>query len=343
MNPKLKNALQYIVLLLFTAGLLWYALSSIEVKEGQSRLDFILGTWALAEKKYLLISAMIALISHILRSERWKILLHPLGYRIRSLTSFFSVMVGYFINLAIPRGGEVSRCYNLYRLERVPVNVSLGSVIGERVVDLMFLLLFICGAFILEFDNLYAFFDQLSWSDGEVKEDSGGWWVVLLVLVGLALAGTGFILIFYKLRRRKALKLLLRIKYGLIGLKQGAMSVFRLERKFAFLVYSLLIWFCYYLMTYFILLAFTETAEVGMLGAVTIFTIGGIAMTIPLPGGMGSYHILIPLGLQLLYGLDKDLSVGYTFVLHGWQTLVIIVFGVLSLVLSQVFSNQKTK
>ena len=94
-------------------------------------------------------------------------------------------------------------------------------------------------------------------------------------------------------------------------------------------------------MSYFILMAFPETEHIGLLAALTIFVIGGIAVAIPLPGGAGSYHVLVPLGLVILYGLEQDIAVAYTFILHGWQTIIIILFGALSMLLSQYYGSKR--
>ena len=104
------------------------------------------------------------------------------------------------------------------------------------------------------------------------------------------------------------------------------------------ILYSFSIWLLYYLMMYFVMLAFPETNQLGLFAALTIFVIGGIAMAIPLPGGAGSFHVLVPLGLVLLYSMPENKAGAFTFIFHGWQTIVIIVVGLLSLVGSQIMS-----
>ena len=112
MPDRLKTALQYIVIITITAGLIWFSLRGIQVDENENKFDFLVRMWTLADKGWLLAMAAIALLSHAVRAERWRMLMTPTGYKTKFSYSFYSLMVGYFVNLIIPRGGELSRCYN---------------------------------------------------------------------------------------------------------------------------------------------------------------------------------------------------------------------------------------
>ncbi|ELR69940.1 integral membrane protein [Fulvivirga imtechensis AK7] len=323
-----------------TGFLLWLSFQNIEVSDGESKWAFIVNTWKAADKPFLFLSAFAAILSHIFRAERWKLLLKPLGYSIGLKESFMSVMVGYFINLAVPRGGEVSRCYNLYRLNKTPVDVSFGTVVLERIIDLIFLIVLLTAAFFIELDNLLFFFR----SDEMKKLTSSGdsSFSYTLLAGALIFIAAIYLVVRYLLRSRRflALRYVSKLKKLLKGLKSGVTSIFKLEKRVLFIVYSLLIWLCYYLMMYLVMLAFPETENLGLFAALTIFVIGGIAMAVPLPGGAGSFHILVPLGLVLLYALPEEKAVPFTFIFHGWQTLVIIIVGALSLFLSQLLRRE---
>src|SRR6185436_18629357 len=132
-----------------------------------------------------LLMALVAFISHAIRAERWRMLLVPTGNKVKLSNSFFSLMIGYLVNLAIPRGGEVSRCYNLYKLEDTPVEVSFGTVVVERIVDVLCLLLVIVFAFVAEWDKLVAFLEKL----GVGADDSKGFRIPPWAFI--ALAGVG--------------------------------------------------------------------------------------------------------------------------------------------------------
>lgn len=338
---KYKNILQYAVMVIITALLLWLSFRSIETTGGQSKLNFIKGVWASANKKFLFLSAGVALLSHLVRAERWKLLLNPLGYKTSLQKGFASVMIGYFVNLAIPRGGELSRCYNLYRLNKTPVDVSLGTVLAERVIDLFFLIILLATALLIQLDQFTGFYFSEEVQGLKNQIDGSN---IYLVLVGAVIFIAGVYFIFrYLLKARNYLvkRQLAKIRSMARGVVKGIKSILKLEKRAYFICYSLLIWLSYYLMMYFVMLAFPETQNLGLQAALTIFVIGGIAMAIPLPGGAGSFHVLVSTGLILLYGLSQDKSVAFTFIFHGWQTLIIILVGVVSLLWSQAQIKKK--
>ncbi len=326
MGTKLKSLLQYLVLIAITSALLWLSLRGLNV-EGGDKSEFIWNAWKKSNKGYLLLMALIAMISHVLRAQRWKMLLVPTGNKVTLGNSFLSLMIGYLVNMAVPRGGEVSRCYNLYKLEKTPVEVSFGTVVVERLVDLVCLVLLIGLSFVVEWKKLKGFIDTLEFSS---SGSSFSIWIslALILIIGL---GVGV----YLLRNNQKLKKIL------LGFKEGVMAVFRLESKGLFIVYSIAIWSLYFLMSYFVVIAFPETRELGFSAVLTLFAIGAIAMAAPLPGGAGSYHTLVPLGLVMLYNLPKAEAIAFVFIFHGWQTLIMIVGGIVSLIISYLIIRWK--
>ncbi len=296
--------------------------------DGEDKSEFIWNAWLRSDKGYLMLMALVAIISHLLRAVRWKMLLEPTGYSVSLGNSFLSLMIGYLVNLAVPRGGEVSRCYNLYKLEKTPVEVSFGTVVVERLVDLVCLMLLIGISFVVEWKKLKAFIDTLNFSS------SGGsslfiWvFIALVFFVGL---GVGV----YLLRNNQKLRKIL------VGFKEGLMAIFRLKNKFLFIFYSLAIWGLYFLMSYCVVIAFPETSGLGISAVLTLFAIGALAMAAPLPGGAGSYHTLVPLGLVMLYNLPEPDAIAFVFIFHGWQTITLIAAGVISLIISYLIIRWK--
>jgi uncharacterized protein (TIRG00374 family) len=230
-------------------------------------------------------------------------------------------MIGYLVNLAVPRGGEVSRCYNLYKLEKTPVEVSFGTVVVERMVDVICLLLLIALSFFAEWQKLKKFIDTLNFSSGEGFSISPWMIVVFLGVIVFAAA------IFFLRKNKKLLKII-------EGFKEGLLSIFKMQNKGLFIAYSLGIWLLYFLMSYLVIKAFPETEDLGFSAVLTLFAVGSIAMAAPLPGGAGSYHTLVPLALVMLYNLPQADAVAFVFIFHGWQTILMILMGVLSLIAS---------
>jgi uncharacterized membrane protein YbhN (UPF0104 family) len=328
-NQKIKTVIQYIIMLLLTSGLLWLSLRSLQVGEGENKAEFIWRAWEKSDKGYLLLVAVAVILSHVIRAERWRLVLIPTHNHISLGNSFLSVMVGYLINLVIPRGGEVSRCYNLYKLENTPVEVSFGTVVVERIVDVICLFVIIVASFIIEWDKLEGFIATLPFAT-----DRG--FPLWIVLGGVVLIGVG-VTAFFILRKNEKVKKLFD------GFKEGLLAVFRLEKKGLFIFYSVLIWLLYFFMTYFVVKAFPETSELGFSAVMTLFAIGAIAMAAPLPGGAGSYHTIVPLGLVMLYHLPKADAIAFVFIFHGWQTIIFIVFGLISLITSYLLIGWKNR
>lgn len=329
MNRKIKAALQYTVMIAITVALLWLSLRGLTGEENKG--EVLWAAWGRANKFYLALMAVILILSHLIRAQRWRMLLAPANHHIGLGSSFLSVLIGYLVNLAIPRGGEVSRCYNLFKLEETPVEVSFGTVVVERIVDLICLLFLVVLSFIIEWSKLEGFIASLNIGGGESEG-----FRVSPFMIAIVVALIGLVVVVYFFRKNQKLKKLWE------GFKEGLLTVFRMKNKTLFIAQSLAIWLLYFLMTYVVMLAFDETAALGPRAVLTIFAIGGIAMAAPLPGGAGSYHVLLPMGLAYLYGMEQSHSIPFVFIFHAWQTIVLIVAGVVSLIISYWIIRWKT-
>ncbi len=308
-------------MLLLTAALLWVSLSGLK---GENKTEFIMQAWQKSNKLWLLLMAAVAFLSHGIRALRWKMLLEPSNNYIKTSSSFLSLMIGYLVNLVVPRGGEVSRCYNLYQLEKTPVEVSFGTVVVERIADVLCLLGVIVIAFFVEWDKLVKFISKLGIGSGG---NGYGFHVPLWAILALI----GVVILFIVGWRFRKNEKLLKI---LNGFKEGLLSVFKLKNKWLFVFYSVFIWFLYFVMSYCVIRAFDTMGGLGFSAVLAVFALGAIAMAAPLPGGTGSYHVIVPMGLVKLYDLPNDDAVAFVFVFHAWQTLTMIVGGVVSLIIS---------
>jgi uncharacterized membrane protein YbhN (UPF0104 family) len=173
----------------------------------------------------------------------------------------------------------------------------------------------------VEWEKLKGFIDTLPVS-------SSGSFVIPVWVMVVAGAGMLGLIGLFLIRKNEKFKKIVR------GFKEGLLSIFKLKNKGLFIFYSILIWVLYFLMSYFVIKAFPETAALGFSAVLTLFAIGSIAMAVPLPGGAGSYHTLVPLGLVMLYQLPKADAIAFVFIFHGWQTLLMIVAGIVSLIVS---------
>lgn len=322
----MKNTIQYLVLLAVTVLLVWFSLRGIETGEGENKWTYLLHTWQRADKIWLFAMAIVAMLSHLVRAERWRMLMEPIGRPVKLNHSFYSLMVGYLVNMVVPRGGELSRCYNLYKLDKTPVDQSFGTVVVERIIDLCCLLALIAFSFFMESKKLFEFIDTLPLSADAMTSKLPLLLGLLVVLIALGI--TAYWLV-SKNERIHAMVL-----KAWVGFKTGLLSVFKLRNKTLFFFYTFLIWALYFLMSYTVIKAFPSTSELGFTAVLSLFAIGAIAMAAPLPGGTGSYHVLVPQGLIFLYQVPKSDAIAFTFIFHGWQTLIMIVAGAISLMIT---------
>lgn len=330
-------ALQYVIILAVTIFLIWLSLRTLtppgEEDTYSAKWNYLVKTWSSANVGWLIGMAVVAMISHLVRAERWRLLLKPSGHSIRLGDSFLSLMVGYLVNLVIPRGGEISRCYNLYKLDKTPVEVSFGTVVIERLVDVICLLTLVALSFLFESSKLVDFVAGL-FSKGA---DFSRFYVVGYLVIGLLMFAL-LLFILYKRSRRFSTA----VDKIWSGFREGFVSIFRLKNKTTFVVYSVLIWLLYFLMSYTVIKAFPDTEHLGFTAVLSLFAIGSIAMAAPLPGGTGSYHVLVPNGLVFLYGIAAPKAVAFVFIFHGWQTAIMILGGAGSLIATSVLVKRRS-
>jgi glycosyltransferase 2 family protein len=332
---NLKNALKYILSLLVASGLLWYVFKDFELAALLDKLKEVNYRW-------IAIAVVVFLASHSLRAYRWNLMLKPLGYG--SLTTFrtlLAVMIGYFANLIVPRMGEVSRCGVLKRTDSVTMTNSLGTVVAERVVDLCCLFLVTIALVVLEFGRLNEFI--FSFIENKLS-NFGENAVVIYVVVGIVAV---VVALFFALRNtiREKLKhnvLYKKTKTFFREMLSGLTSIGRLDKLGAFLTATVLIWLCYYLMSYVVFFALPETAGLGWRAGLAVLVMGSFGMAAPVQGGFGTFHALVS-GVLLLYGVQEQEGVLFATLIHSMQTVSFIFFGGISFFLASVSSPNKKK
>jgi hypothetical protein len=151
---------------------------------------------------------------------------------------------------------------------------------------------------------------------------------LIIGVIGIVLA----LIVYWLIQRNAKIKDFITRKW--VGFKEGLLSVFRLKDKKLFIFYSLLIWALYFFMSYTVIMAFEATSVLGWSAVLSLFAVGAIAMAAPLPGGTGSYHLLVPQSLVFLYHVPEADAVAFTFIFHGWQTVIMIIGGAISLIVT---------
>ncbi len=286
---------------------------------------------------WLILGVLISLISHWLRALRATQLYSAMQYEVSVTHSFYAVLVGYMMNYIIPRAGEISRCAALSKTDDMPVEKSLGSVVTERLVDMVLLALILGTIFLLQFDLISRFLTKALDSGNADAQNNGLPWK-WLILLGMATIGS---LLFILRKKFVKTALFARIFLMIQGFGDGLLSIRHIKNPFLFIILSLLIWAGYILMMYVCLFAMESTSHLNFVDCLTVFAIGSIGIVLPAPGaGAGTYHFFVMQSL-LLFGVAKEDGIAYATMVHGIQMIVLLALGAIASLL--VISKQKKK
>ncbi len=323
MPSWLKKTLQFVVPFLLGVVILWFVFKDQD-------LEHIGNTLANAHYGWIVASSLAALLSHWLRALRWNMLMEPLGTPPSHSATFHAVMFGYLANLAFPRMGEVTRCGAVARHSKLPVNGIIGTVIIERAIDFILLLLISGVTVLLNFGLLKKpLFDTLT--RVQQLQPLGIAWYYWLI----AFASGGALALWWY--RRKLMHLdhpfFIKLKGFLRGIITGLKSITALRRPVLFWVYSAGIWLCYYLMTYLCVFAFDSTSMLNPNEGLLILVAGSFGIVAPVQGGIGAYHAIISSLLAVLPGraISQPDALSFATLTHAAQTLLILVVGLMSM------------
>ena len=319
---KMYRLLKYSVFVLISSILLYFAFRDQNLSEIVYKLVGI-------EYKYIIISILFGALALISRGLRWVYLVESLGYSSSKKNAINSVAVGYLTNILIPRAGEISRCTSLQQVEKIPFDKLFGTIILERIIDFAILIALILISFLYKFKEINLFFDEvLGTSENSIFSNPIFITIVVLTVV------------FYLLRNRlKRLKFYEKIKNLIFGMKEGLISVKNLKTKTPFVLHTIFIWLMYVMMTYICFFAIEETKDLNIFDGIYITVIGGLGMIVPSQGGIGSYHLAVKIGLVGI-GIAVQPALLFAFAVHTAQTLMTIVFGIVSSLLLLSHKNE---
>jgi uncharacterized protein (TIRG00374 family) len=279
------------------------------------------------------VSLFIGLISHISRTIRWGLMIEPIGHKPRFINTFLAVMVGYLMNMAIPRMGEISRCGVLSRYEKISFTKLIGTVVAERLVDMISLLVLLGIVIISQFGEMLNFLHR----NPEIQEKLN---IVLkspYLIVGLLLV----IIMFYIFRKAFKHTIIFRKLMEILkNFKEGFISIRSIKRKAWFYFHSVFIWAMYYLMLYSVFFAFDFTSNLGPIAGLTTFVLASFGMVAPVQGGIGAWHFMAIEAL-VLYGVARENGIIFAFVAHTSMTSMIIIIGIISLLVLPFINGRK--
>ncbi|MDB0038485.1 flippase-like domain-containing protein [Polaribacter sp.] len=316
MNSTRKKILKTTLPLLLGGVLVWYSLAGMD----QEKMITHLKT---ANYGWIFLGLFFGVLSHLSRAYRWKFMLVPMGYKPKFTNSVLAVLIGYFVNLAIPRAGEVSRATIMVNYENIPFQKGFGTIVAERIADMIMMFLIIGITLFFQFDYILALVSE---NFNPIKIG-----FLLLGIIGATIVFTSFV-------KKAKQGFLLKIKNFILSLVEGVTSILKMEKKWAFIFHTFFIWTMYVAMFWATIPAI-QGLEVPVGGILVGFIAGGFSIAAT-NGGIGSYPLAVT-GAFLLFNVPESPSEAFGWIMWSAQTLMIIVFGGLAFLVLPIYNKKK--
>jgi uncharacterized protein (TIRG00374 family) len=317
MKKKIFLILKYLFFLALGFFLVWWQFDKMTAVQKEHFYE------SLQHADYWLLVPVItmAILSHISRSVRWKILIEPMGYKPSTANTFYAVMSGYLVNTFIPRGGEIVKCSLLNRYENIPMNKLVGTILIERAFDLICYLILIILTILIQIKHVSAFVKQKI-SDLDTKNGMPFWGKMLIFIAVILILWMLFRWIFVRFAHHRYV---INIKGFHLGLLEGLGTLKNLKNRGWFIAHTLFIWTMYLLEIYVGFSALSATSHLGIVEACSVLSLATLGMIVS-PGGIGAF----PLAVQevlLIYNID---NVSFGWLIWGVSTAIILVAGLIS-------------
>lgn len=320
MKASIRKFLSLTIPLLIGIGIIYYQFTTLTAEEIQKiKISFIK-----ADYYYVFLSLFIALFGYWSRAYRWKFALNHLGYTTKFQNTLMTVCVSYLVNLTIPRSGEITRAALLKKYENIPFDKGFGTIVAERIVDLIIFFIFVCIGFISQYDTLYLFLAEKNVAFASIL-----WFL-----------GVGFLLfvLFILVWLYAEWKIIVKLKRKLAGLIEGMQSIVKMKNKWSYIFHSFFIWFSYLLMFYVTIFALPETTTITFDVVIMGFIFGTLAVGFT-NGGLGAYPLAIAL-IFSLFGISDDIGIAFGWLVWTSQTLLTIFLGLLSYLLFPILNKK---
>ena len=331
-SSPLKTILTIVISLVFAALFMWLAFKGLE-------FDKIKGYFAEANYFWVLAAMVFGLLAYWFRAIRWNLLLEPMGYQISNSNSLWTISFGYLMNLTIPRSGELARSTALYGVEKVPVDKSFGTIILERVVDLVCMLGFLALTLVFKYSAISAFYHQSG-----IKINP----IFVVSVFAFLIIGT---FVFFRFKDKFThLRFIGKVIEFVEGIFHGLTTIFKLKQKVKFIILSIAIWVSYYFAAYLVCFALPETSHFTIADGFFVIVVGTLGMMVPASGGIGAFHFAMKIGIGALffsYGktFEEGAAIGlsYAFISHTMQLVIMAVMGVISIPMLAKARNEAVK
>ncbi len=314
---KITNNIFKVALSLFLGGaILYWMYRGFDFKQVEEVLLYQMDwTW-------MLLSFPFGILAQILRGWRWRQTLEPLNERPRTSICVHSIFLSYALSLLIPRIGEFARCGVLKRWDKVSFPKALGTVVTERAIDSLLVLLITGGVFLMQIPVFLNFFHTTGTSMDNILRQFTTTGYLVTIICGISVLILLHILL-------KKLAIYNKVKATLSGLWQGIISLKRIKNVPLFIIFTLGIWLSYFLHYYLTFRCFESTSHLGVMCGLVTFIVGSIAVIVPTPNGAGPWHFAVKTML-ILYGIQQNDALYFVLIVHSIQTLLVILLGIYS-------------
>ncbi|MFD2529909.1 MULTISPECIES: lysylphosphatidylglycerol synthase transmembrane domain-containing protein [Polaribacter] len=313
---NIKKILKTILPLALGGFLVWYSISEISI-------ETLATYFKEANYSFIFLGLFFGILSHLSRAYRWKFMLEPLGFKPKFTNSVLAVLVGYLVNLALPRAGEISRATVMANYEKIPFEKGFGTIVAERIADLIMMLSIVAITLFVQFDFIY---NLLTKNFNPTK-----------IIIGLAVLIIGFY-IFTSFVKKAESGFLLKIKTFVSGLIEGVTSIFKMKNKWAFIFHTIFIWVMYVAMFWATIPAI-DGLEVPFGGILIGFIAGGFSIAAT-NGGIGLYPIAVASALAL-FNVATEPATAFGWIMWTAQTAMIIIFGGLAFLFLPIYNKSK--
>ncbi len=328
-KKNIIKTLKIIAPILFGAFLIWITFNKATSEEIADVILYIKE----ANVFWVLTSVTLGLLSHLSRAYRWNFTLEPLGYKPKFINSFMAVMIAYFANLGIPRSGEVLRATTLTTYEGVPFEKAFGTIIAERIADLIMTVLFVLIALAYQYDMIINAISPIFLLIKRTLANNPTILILTLILL-IAITISGYFVL-----KKPNNPLLNKIKNIITGLKDGVFSIITMQKKWPFIFHTFFIWSMYFLMFYVIFFSVEETINTPISTAIVPFVTGSFTMAAT-NGGLGSFPLVIQETLNL-FNISNQSGLAIGWIMWSAQTLLTIVLGAVSFFYLPIYNRTK--
>jgi len=333
LKKKIISILKFLFFLGIGILLIWLAVRNLTKEDKAS----IAEAFTQANYYWIALSMLLSFLSHWIRAMRWRLLIQPLGFNPKLSNTFFALMVGYLANFALPRLGEISRCGVLTKYEKIPFTEGFGTVIAERAIDVLCLILIFIGTLFFQFDELWGLtndkiINPLTTKFSSLMDSNIFLSIFALIMVGITIS-------FFVFRKRSKGMFSKKLKEMALGFWEGLKSVKNIKRPILFIFHTILIWLLYTALLYVGFFCFVETSYLSFGAALAIMLFGSLGIAF-VPGGTGAYQALVTETLTSAYKTTFTFAFAFSWLIWTSQFALILLLGVISLIMLPIINKE---